>query len=223
MNSFLSDVKHAIRMSRRSPGFTITAVTALAIGIGATTAVFSIVNVLLLRPLGIPDADRLVVLSTTSKSETGDGDASSPAKFEYWRARTDVLQDVSAGLDLAMNFGAGEPGAGRYRHRGCGGVGTGAVDRKSPVRDHGAGPAGIPGRSGGIGHGGVAGGLVPGEPGKPGESRGSAALRMKRFSLEGRRAFPNPAQRRAAEAGFRRISEPGYQAEEAWRREGQQV
>jgi hypothetical protein len=98
MNAFFTDARHAIRMYFKSPGFTITAVTALAIGIGATTAIFSIVNLLLLKPLGIPDPDRLVVLSTRSKSEAGDGDASSPAKFEYWKAQTAVLQDVSAGL-----------------------------------------------------------------------------------------------------------------------------
>jgi len=97
MNAFLADVKHSIRIYFKNPGFTITVVAALAIGIGTPTAIFSIVNVLLLKPLGIPDPDSLVVLSTRSKSETGDGDASSPAKFEYWKAQTTVLQDVSAG------------------------------------------------------------------------------------------------------------------------------
>jgi predicted permease len=108
MNAFLADVKHSIRMYFKNPGFTITAVAALAIGIGATTAIFSIVNVLLLKPLGIPDPDSLVVLSTRSKSETGDGDASSPAKFEHWKAQTTVLQDVSAGLASVMNYTGGE-------------------------------------------------------------------------------------------------------------------
>jgi putative ABC transport system permease protein len=108
MNAVFADVKHAIRMYLKNPGFTITAVTALAIGIGATTAIFSIVNVLLLRPLGIPDPDSLVVLSTESKSGTGDGDASSGAKFEYWKAQTTVLRYVFAGLTSVMNYTGGE-------------------------------------------------------------------------------------------------------------------
>ena len=70
MNAFLADVRHSIRMYLRTPGFRMTALTALAVGIGATTAVFSIVNVLLLKPLGISDPDSLVVLSTKFKSQT---------------------------------------------------------------------------------------------------------------------------------------------------------
>ena len=58
------DVKHSIRMLVKNPGFTVTAMAALGLGIGATTAIFSIVNTVLLKPLHVPDPDRLVVLST---------------------------------------------------------------------------------------------------------------------------------------------------------------
>ena len=108
MNTFLADIRYSIRMYFRDPGFIVTAVAALAVGIGTTTAVFSIVNVLLLKPLGIPDADSLVVLSTRSQSGAGDGDASSPAKFIHWKAQTDVLQDVSAALTFVMNYSGGQ-------------------------------------------------------------------------------------------------------------------
>jgi putative ABC transport system permease protein len=73
MDAFVKDVKQSIRIFLRSPGFTVTAVAALALGIGGTTAIFSIVNTVLLRPLRVPDPDRLVVLATTS----GDGSAAS--------------------------------------------------------------------------------------------------------------------------------------------------
>jgi hypothetical protein len=62
MQKILFDLKLAFRQSRKSPGFTATAVLMLAFGIGATTATFSIVNGVLLRPLPFPNADRLVTL-----------------------------------------------------------------------------------------------------------------------------------------------------------------
>src|SRR5580698_8345471 len=104
METFFQDLKHSIRMFRKSPGFSITAVAALALGIGGTTAIFSIVNTVLLKPLLIPDPDRLLVLATTGDA----GSAVSPAEFLHWRGKSSVVQDVSAFLGGVANFTGGE-------------------------------------------------------------------------------------------------------------------
>ena len=80
-------------MFLQSPGFTIAAIAALALGIGANTAIFSVVNTVLLKPLTYPDADRIVTFLLTSPE--GSGPAASVPKFAMWRERTQTFQDVA--------------------------------------------------------------------------------------------------------------------------------
>ncbi len=103
MEALFTDLKYCLRILRKSPGFTITAVAALALGIGATTAIFSIIDTVILKPLPIVDPDRFVTLTTLG----GGGDVSSPAKFEYWRSLSSVLEQVSAFHSGIMNFSNG--------------------------------------------------------------------------------------------------------------------
>src|SRR6185312_6310145 len=94
MEAFLKDILHSVRMFRRSPAFTVAAVAALALGIGANTAIFSVVNAVLLKPLTYPDPDRIVQFLLTSPQGSGPG-ASVP-KFNLWKEQTGVFEDVSA-------------------------------------------------------------------------------------------------------------------------------
>src|ERR1700716_3001320 len=106
METFLQDVKHALRIFRQSPGFTASAVAALTLGIGPNTAIFSIVNSVLLKPAPFPDPDRLVLFMNTSPQGSGPG--ASPAKFQHWRQQDGVVHDVSAFRSGVVNLTGGE-------------------------------------------------------------------------------------------------------------------
>ena len=100
MGNFRDDLKHALRMFAANPGFTIAVVAALALGIGADTAIFSVVNTVLLKPLSYPEPDRIVQLMCTGPG--GEGPCGSATKLHLWQEQTSVFSDV-AGYD----FGGG--------------------------------------------------------------------------------------------------------------------
>lgn len=107
MHTFLQELKHALRMFRENPGFTATAIAALTLGIGVNTAIFSVVNAVLLKPVPFAEPDRLVQPVNTQNGMPI-GPAASPAKFMHWRAQTDVLEDVAAFRNLSFNYSAGD-------------------------------------------------------------------------------------------------------------------
>jgi len=106
MERLLQDLKYSLRMLTQQRAFAFAAIAALALGIGATTAVFSVVNAVLLRPFPYPDPDRIVFFMNTTPGGSGPG--ASPAKFEHWAAQTDVIQDPAAFRNVTVNFTSGD-------------------------------------------------------------------------------------------------------------------
>ncbi|HTX42261.1 MAG TPA: ABC transporter permease [Acidobacteriaceae bacterium] len=94
MRDFLSDLRYALRMLIANPAFSLTAVAALALGIGANTAIFTVVDNVLLKPLTYPEPDRMVQVMNTFPD--GNSPVGSPVNFNTWRAQTSVLEDVAA-------------------------------------------------------------------------------------------------------------------------------
>ena len=106
MGSLIRDLRYVLRTLIATPGFTLIAVLTLTLGIGANTAIFSVINAVLLKPLSFPEPDRMVSLMSNSKQ--GRNRSGSPTKYNAWRAQTDVLQDVAAYKFGAINVTGGE-------------------------------------------------------------------------------------------------------------------
>jgi putative ABC transport system permease protein len=90
----MGDLKYAVRVLWRSPAFAATAIVALALGIGVNTAIFSVVNAVLLQPLSYPQPDRLVALERHFPN--GNGPSTSIPKFNVWSEQTQVFQAIAA-------------------------------------------------------------------------------------------------------------------------------
>jgi predicted permease len=96
MDTFFQDIRFGWRLLRRTPGFTLSAVLALALGIGATTAIFSVLDRVVLRPLPYPDPDRLTMVWEVNDGKGLSHERISPVNFGDYRALTQVFDDAAA-------------------------------------------------------------------------------------------------------------------------------
>jgi predicted permease len=105
IEAFVKDLKHSLRMFAQSPAFTLAAIAALTLGIGANTGIFSVVNAVLLKPVAVPDPDRVIIF--VNVTPRGSGPAASPAKFAHYQHQDAIVQDVSAFNTGVMNYTGG--------------------------------------------------------------------------------------------------------------------
>jgi len=110
LEHFVQDIRFGLRMLARNPGFTTVAVLTLALGIGANTAIFSVVNAVLLKPLPYADPDRLAVIWVTEPSAPGGLFPDTGPDFRDWKAMNHSFEGMSAiTIAGATLTGSGEP------------------------------------------------------------------------------------------------------------------
>jgi putative ABC transport system permease protein len=107
MSDFTNDLRYGLRAFTRAPGFTTVALLTIALGIGATTAIFSVVNAVILRPLPYPDADRIVQVWMDNRRMGLKEDLHSWPNFADLREQNRVFSDVAAYVTSGYNLTAG--------------------------------------------------------------------------------------------------------------------
>jgi len=110
LRATLQDLKHAVRLLRGSPAFTAVAVAALAIGIGANTAIFAVVNALLIQRLPYTDPDRLAIVWEHNLPRDRRNNVVAPANYLHWREMNSVFADMSI---VSMTFRTAYTGDGQ--------------------------------------------------------------------------------------------------------------
>jgi putative ABC transport system permease protein len=104
METLAQDARYAVRMLLKNPGFTLVAALALALGIGANTAIFSVVNAVMIRPLPYRDASRLVMVWEDNRTRGKHQNVISPANFLDWKEQNDAFEDMAALYDTRLNL-----------------------------------------------------------------------------------------------------------------------
>jgi putative ABC transport system permease protein len=110
MQTLLQDLRYGARMLLKNPGFTLIAVITLSLGIGANTAIFSVVNAVLLNPFAYPDAGRIMFLSEYGLSQPDDSTSVTYPDFLDWQKQQTVFSHLAAARNQTFNLtGVAEP------------------------------------------------------------------------------------------------------------------
>src|SRR5579884_2872102 len=110
MRTILLDLRYATRLARQSPGFTLIAIFALALGIGVNSAIFSTLDAVVMRALPYPDPDRVMMVFEDATAIGFSKNNSAPANYFDWREQNHVFSDLAAtrGRTMALT-GDGTP------------------------------------------------------------------------------------------------------------------
>src|SRR5437868_307322 len=103
MSTFWQDIRYGFRTLVKTPGFTIIAIVAIALSIGANTTMFSCVNALLLKPFSFGNLDRLVMVWETNPQVGIKHGSVSPANFIDWQSQNQVFNEMAAFSDRSFN------------------------------------------------------------------------------------------------------------------------
>src|SRR5580658_4370952 len=110
LETLWQDLAFGMRMLRKNPGFAAVAVLTMALGIGANTAIFSVIKTVLLAPLPYKDSSRIVAVWTANPRQGDQPLASSPADFAIWKQRSGVFKDLAPSYDNELTLtGQGAP------------------------------------------------------------------------------------------------------------------
>jgi predicted permease len=117
VETLLQDLRFAVRMLLKNPGFTVVAVLILALGIGANTAMFSVVRAVLLKPLAYSDPDRIVTLASFWKADSGKGQVSAP-DYHDWHDQSSAFEEMAyyGAWDTAVTSGTATGATAEYAH-----------------------------------------------------------------------------------------------------------
>src|SRR5215216_2723441 len=104
METLLQDIRYGARTLAKNRAFTAIAIIALALGIGANTAIFSVVNAVMIRPLPFKDPDRLTIVWEHNRQRARPQNVVSPANFLDWRDQNNVFEDMALFVDARFNL-----------------------------------------------------------------------------------------------------------------------
>src|SRR5262245_66275547 len=96
MNALLRDLRYALRTLLKSPAFSLVAVVTLSLGIGVNTAIFGLVQAVLLRPLDIPEGDRIAMVYETNLAKGWDRFSAAPANYLDWKTQAHAFERMTA-------------------------------------------------------------------------------------------------------------------------------